>query len=140
MQSSFYFNCEILSKSKCNREDLDFFKESLENTESSPEILERIIDDSEINFQGYLSVSLDSVQFENDHFEDIEDLIDYLEEFVPGGCSNDSKIEWIPTFEIHSYVWYKQNGEWNFSKTDNESPEISDEWMDEDRGDHSDYW
>ena len=140
MQSLFYLNCEILSRSKCNREDLDYFKESLENSTASPEILEKMIDESEINFQGFINISLDSVSFENDHFEDIEDLIDSLEEFIPGGCSNDSKIEWIPSFEIFTHVWYKQNGEWHFSKMDNDSPEISDEWMDDDQGDHSDYW
>jgi len=104
-------NVELISNKKLDKSDLEVIKERMESKEDFILLYSFFIEVMELNFSGYMEIYLEDVEIEQDLQESISKMIYDLDEIVPDGLSNDSKIEWISQHHI-SNVWYKDNNIW----------------------------
>ena len=65
---------------------------------------------------------------------DLEKIVKELDSIIPGGLSNDSKIEWASTLPSINTVWYKDNNNWVERVT-----EVEREFFDESEWEDDDY-
>jgi hypothetical protein len=61
-------------------------------------------------------------------------MLEDLDLIIPGGLTNDSKIEWSSTSSISpiNIIYYKDNNEWIEKISESEMDFFNDEWIDED--------
>ena len=124
-------NAELISNNKFTQKDLDLLKEKMELKEDFIILYSVFSDVMELNFNGCLEIYLEDVEIESDLQEVIEKMVYDLDEIVPGGLSNDSKVEWIASQHV-STVWYKDSGEWIEKTTDSSDREFFDnEWAED---------
>jgi hypothetical protein len=124
-------NVELISNNKLKQSDLDSLKEKMEVREDFILLYSVFMEVMELNFNGCMEIYLEDVEIESDLQEAISKMIYDLDEIVPGGLSNDSKIEWITPQHI-SNVWYKDNNNWLEKTTDTtERDFFDDEWSDD---------
>ena len=124
-------NAELISNNKFSQRDLDLLKEKMEMKEDYIILYSVFSDVMELNFNGCLEIYLEDVEVESDLQEVIEKMVYDLDDLIPGGLSNDSKIEWIASQHV-STVWYKDNNNWIEKTTDSSDRDFFDnEWADD---------
>lgn len=119
MKRSFYISTDIISGSKVKSGGLEKIIQEIESCCKNTDLLEKIIDFLEINFQGFVTLNVEEVGMDNDFSDQIEDIIELLDEHFPGGCSSDSKIEWYSDYHPTIDTWYNDGAKWNFSQSEN---------------------
>lgn len=105
-------NAEIISNKKFTREELEEVKNRMEVSEDFLPLYSVFINSLDLNFSGHLELYIEDLEMEFDFQESISRMMEDLDEIVPGGLSNDSKIEWTVGNTSINTVWYKDNNEW----------------------------
>jgi hypothetical protein len=106
----------------------------MELVEDSILIYNIFIDCMETNFNGCLEIYVEDLELESDLQNDLEKIVKELDSIIPGGLSNDSKIEWASTLPSINTVWYKDNNNWVERVT-----EVEREFFDESEWEDDDY-
>jgi hypothetical protein len=91
----------------------------------------------EPNFNEYLEIYVDDVELDTDLQNDLEKVVNDLDSIIPGGLSNDSKIEWTAGTPAINTVWYKDNGDWFERISESEREFLSDAEFEDDDYDNS---
>ncbi len=120
MKRSFYISTDIISGSRVKSGGLEKIIQNIESECKNTDLLEKVIDFLEINFQGFVTLNVEEVAMDNDFSDQIEDIIQVLDSQLPGGCSDDSKLEWYSDYHPSIDTWYKDASKWIFSQSDNE--------------------
>ncbi len=109
---NYILNAELISNRKFTSQEVSDIKLKMELIEDSILIYNIFIDCMETNFNGCLEIYVEDLELESDLQNDLEKIVKELDEVIPGGLSNDSKIEWASTLPSINTVWYKDNGNW----------------------------
>ena len=120
MKKNFYISIDILSGSKTKDRSLEKIIQNIESECKETDLLEKIIDFLDVNFQGFVFLSVDEISLDNDFSDQIDAIIKILENQLPGGCSQDSKVEWYSDYLPNVDMWYKNDSEWEFSQYKND--------------------
>jgi hypothetical protein len=121
MKRNFYVNFDILSSRKVRKEDLEGILSRIEAGVKETDLLNKIIDFFDVNFQGYLVLSTDEVVLENDLSDQIQDTLDVIESTLPGGCALDSRADFYSDYHPNTDTWYKEKSGWVFTQEENEN-------------------
>lgn len=112
MKANYSFNAELISNRKFTVSQIEKIKSDIESKEDYLQFYQIFSDSLEVNFNGYLEIYVEDFPFDLDLSTDIEDMIGEIDEIIPGGWSNDSKIEFHSILPALTYVWYKDGKEW----------------------------
>lgn len=145
MKNSFYFTVDITSNRKSNPESLESIINLLETNSVSNDLLEPILNSISLNFQNYIFINIEDEEFPVNYSDQIEEIANLLEKFLPGGCTIDSRIEWGSDMEDFNLLWFKNKDGWEFSEIENDLRNYGDSDWDEDGGYEEDdsresYW
>lgn len=130
---NYILNAELISNRKFTPSEISDIKLKMETFEDSILIYNIFIECMEPNFNGCLEIYVEDLEMESDLQNDLERIVKELDTIIPGGLSNDSKIEWSSNLPSISTVWYKDNGNW-FERVTEVEREFFDEseWEDDD--------
>jgi hypothetical protein len=131
---NYILNAELISNRKFTSEEIADIKLKMELVEDSILIYNIFIDCMETNFNGCLEIYVEDLELESDLQNDLEKIVKELDSIIPGGLSNDSKIEWASTLPSINTVWYKDNNNWVERVT-----EVEREFFDESEWEDDDY-
>ena len=121
MKNSYYFTVDIISNEKSSPENLETIINLLETDSRSSDLLEPILNNISINFQNYIFINIEDEEFPVNYSDQIEEIFNLLEKFLPGGCTIDSRIE-----------WGSDKDNWEFSEVENDLRNYGDSDWDED--------
>lgn len=109
----YQYSLEIEINPGKGRVSIDFFKEELENCTMSPSFSFCVLDNTQRDPKGSIVILVDQWETDEDHIEDIDELIEFLEP-LEDLISFGSFMEVIdrPTFTKRNWV-YEREG-WNF--------------------------
>lgn len=112
MKSNYLLTIELISKNKFTSEEIERIKDMLDlGVDNTP--FRSIFNDSlSINFNSYLEVYAEDIEFDVVLLDELTDLINVIDSIIPGGWENDSKIEWVSEYQHTSSVWYKDGQGW----------------------------
>jgi hypothetical protein len=105
-------NAELISNKKFNSEEIKNLKEQMDLNEDYIVLYGIFMESMGNDFNGCLEIYVEDVELENDLLETIERMLKNLDELIPGGLSNDSKLEWSSGIPLMNTVWYKDNNNW----------------------------
>jgi hypothetical protein len=131
---NYILNAELISNRKFTSQEITDIKLKMELVEDSILIYNIFIDCMETNFNGCLEIYVEDLELESDLQNDLEKIVKELDSIIPGGLSNDSKIEWASTLPSINTVWYKDNNNWVERVT-----EVEREFFDESEWEDDDY-
>jgi len=143
MKNSYYLTVDVTSNKKVNEGQLDQIIESIETESRDSDLIGTILDNITLNFQSYIFISIEDEEFLANYSDQIEEICDLLERFIPGGCTVDSRIEWGSDIEEYNLLWFKNKDSWEFSEIENELKRFGSEDWNEDYDDQEDrdsYW
>jgi hypothetical protein len=142
MKSSYYLTVDATSNKKGSDESLDQIIDSLDKNSKSSDILEPILNTISLNFQNYVYIGIEEEEFPVNYSDQIEEICDLLDEFLPGGCTIDSRIEWGSDADDYNLLWFKTKDGWEFSEIENDMKNYGEkDWDDEDDEDErASYW
>jgi hypothetical protein len=134
MKSNYSFNAELISNKKFTEAQLEKIKAELEAREDYSRFYQIFSDSVEINFNGYIEIYVEDFYFDLDLSSDVEDMIDEIDDIIPGKWSNDSKVEFHSNIPPITYIWYKDGKEWKevAKNPDREDLFSSDNWIEGD--------
>lgn len=132
-------NAELVSNKKFDESSLAEIKNSMESKEDFIAFYSIFAESMQISFNDFIEIYVEDYILENDLQNDLGRMLKDLDLTIPGGLSNDSKIEWVSDFSNITVVWYKDNGSWIETITDTES-DFLDDWMDQDSYDRDDLY
>lgn len=138
MKSNYLLTIELISKNKFTSEEIERIKDMLDlGVDNTP--FRSIFNDSlSINFNSYLEVYAEDIEFDVVLLDELTDLINVIDSIIPGGWENDSKIEWVSEYQHTSSVWYKDGQGWvNVTKENDRGLLGEDEEWDEDLDDYN---
>jgi len=141
MKSDYFLNVELISKRRLTQKDLEEFRNSIELNDEFLSFCMLFSKHSEINFSGHLEVYIEDQPFETDLLLDVESIIDVIEDFIPGGWDDDSKVEWISELPPSTtYVWFKEGNSWKSLSREHERGFLGEdeEWDDDDYPNYDD--
>ena len=75
---------------------------------------------------------MEDLELDTDLQNDLEKVVKDLDSIIPGGLSNDSKIEWTTGTPAINTVWYKDNGNWFERISESEREFFSDSNFEDD--------
>jgi hypothetical protein len=145
MGNSNYLNVDIVSNQKTSEEELEKIISGIESSVKYPDVMEAFISNISLNFQNYVCILIEDLEFDNDYSDQLDDLLCAVENFIPGGSTVDSRVEWTPEMDDHNYIWFKTEEAWTFTESENENKNFgSADWSDDDyadsEGDVDSYW
>jgi len=134
MKTDYFLNVELTSNKKFDKSDLEEFKNSVELNDDFLIFCELFSKYAEINFSGHLEIYIEDYPFESDVLSDVKNFIEILDELIPEGWENDSKIEWVTELPPSAaYVWFKDGDSWESLINYHERGFLDeDEWDDDD--------
>ncbi len=113
MKSNYFLTVDLTSNKKFLKDQIDEIKSGLELNEDFLKFCTLFSASLDINFNGYIEIYIEDHPFDNDILNEVEDLIENLDSFIPGGWVSDSKIEWVSEIPDQTYVWFKDGDEWS---------------------------
>ncbi len=131
---NYILNAELISNRKFTSQEIMDIKLKMELVEDSILVYNIFIECMETNFNGCLEIYVEDLELESDLQNDLERIVKELDSIIPGGLSNDSKIEWASTIPSINTVWYKDNNNWVERVT-----EVEREFFDESEWEDDDY-
>jgi hypothetical protein len=131
---NYILNAELISNRKFTSQEIMDIKLKMELVEDSILVYNIFIECMETNFNGCLEIYVEDLELESDLQNDLERIVKELDLIIPGGLSNDSKIEWASTIPSINTVWYKDNNNWVERVT-----EVEREFFDESEWEDDDY-
>jgi hypothetical protein len=122
MKSNYFFTSELISSRKFTESQLNEIKNEIETREDFPQFCSVFLRYLEINFSGHVEIYVEDFSFDIDLSSDLQRMVTEIDNFIPGGWSNDSKLEFYSEIPPTNMVWYKEDMQWNFTVTN--SPRI----------------
>ena len=130
-------NAELISNKKFTSQDIEALKEKMELNEDYIVLYRIFIESMGNDFNGCLEIYVEDLEMEIDLQEMIEKMILDLDETIPGGFSNDSKIEWSCGSPMITTVWYKDNNNWIEKITESDREYFGSQVWDDDDYDNT---
>ena len=136
MKSNYFLTVDLTSNKKFLKDQIEEIKSNLELNEDFLKFCTLFSTALDVNFNGYVEIYIEDQPFDNDILSEVEDLVENLDSFIPGGWVSDSKIEWISEIPDQTYVWFKDGSEWSSVVREHDRGFIGEEeeW-DDDSGD-----
>jgi len=134
---NYILNAELITNNKFKASEILDIKLLMESREDFIILYNIFIDCMEPNFNEYLEIYVDDVELDTDLQNDLEKVVNDLDSIIPGGLSNDSKIEWTAGTPAINTVWYKDNGDWFERISESEREFLSDAEFEDDDYDNS---
>ncbi len=113
MKSNYFLTVDLTSNKKFLSDQIDEIKSNLELNEDFLKFCTIFAASIDVNFNGYVEIYIEDHPFDNDILSEVEDLIENLDSFIPGGWVSDSKIEWVSEIPDQTYVWFKDGNAWS---------------------------
>jgi|688.fasta_scaffold68226_2 hypothetical protein len=133
--NNYILNAELITNKKFTANEILDIKLLMESREDFIILYNIFIDCMGSNFNGCLEICVEDVELDTDLQNDLEKVVKDLDSIIPGGLSNDSKIEWTAGTPAINTVWYKDNGNWFERISESEREFFSDsEFEDDDYG------
>jgi len=129
---NYILNAEIMSNRKFTSREMLDIKSLMESREDFIILYNIFIDCMESNFNGCLEIYVEDLELDTDLQNDLEKVVKDLDSIIPGGLSNDSKIEWTAGTPAINTVWYKDNGNWFERISESEREFFSDSNFEDD--------
>ena len=129
---NYILNAEIMSNKKFTPSEMADIKLVMESREDFIILYNIFIDCMESNFNGCLEIYVEDLELDTDLQNDLEKVVKDLDSIIPGGLSNDSKIEWTTGTPAINTVWYKDNGNWFERISESEREFFSDSNFEDD--------
>jgi hypothetical protein len=134
---NYILNAEIMTNRKFTPSEILDIKSVMESREDFIILYSIFIDCMEPNFNGCLEIYVEDLELDTDLQNDLEKVVNDLDTLIPGGLSNDSKIEWTAGTPAINTVWYKDNGNWIERISESEREFFSDADFEDDDYDNS---
>ena len=134
---NYILNAEIMTNRKFTPSEILEIKSVMESREDFIILYSIFIDCMESNFNRCLEIYVEDVELDTDLQNDLEKAVKDLDSIIPGGLSNDSKIEWTAGTPAINTVWYKDNGDWFERISESEREFFSDAKFEDDDYDNS---
>ncbi len=134
MKSSYYLNIDIVSRRKFTNGDVEKIKSSLDLNEDFLDLCSILSESISMNFSSHIEIYAEDIEFDVDKLSEIEKLVDIIDTFIPGGCGNDSKIEWTSEYPDTSSLWFKNDDTWELVVKDHDRGI----WREEEEWDNTD--
>jgi|TARA_R110000868_G_scaffold89874_1_gene249871 hypothetical protein len=134
---NYILNAELITNNKFTASEILDIKLLMESREDFIILYNIFIDCIESNFNGFLEIYVEDVELDTDLQNDLEKVVNDLDSIIPGGLSNDSKIEWTAGTPAINTVWYKDNGDWFERISESEREFLSDAEFEDDDYDNS---
>jgi hypothetical protein len=137
MKSNYSFTAELISNKKFTESQLNDIKNEIETREDLAQLHSVFLRYIEINFSGHIEIYVEDFGFDIDLSSDIEIMVSEIDGIIPGGWSNDSKIEFYIEFPATNLVWYKEDMKWNFTSSNSPKSDFfaSDGWEEPEKDD-----
>lgn len=132
IMQNYILNAEIMSNKKFTPSEMADIKLVMESREDFIILYNIFIDCMESNFNGCLEIYVEDLELDTDLQNDLEKVVKDLDSIIPGGLSNDSKIEWTTGTPAINTVWYKDNGNWFERISESEREFFSDSNFEDD--------
>jgi len=132
IMQNYILNAEIMSNRKFTSREMLDIKSLMESREDFIILYNIFIDCMESNFNGCLEIYVEDLELDTDLQNDLEKVVKDLDSIIPGGLSNDSKIEWTAGTPAINTVWYKDNGNWFERISESEREFFSDSNFEDD--------
>ena len=133
-------NAELISNKKFNKISLDEIKKNMESREDFIAFYSIFMDYSmQMNFSDFIEIYIEDFFMDIDLQNDIQPMLKDLDKLIPGGLSNDSKIEWSSGLSPITVVWYKDNNTWTEKISESEIDFIDEDWTENEDYDSDPY-
>ena len=113
MKSNYFLTIDLTSNKKFLREQIENIKSNLELNEDFLKFSTLFSTALDVNFNGFIEIYIEDQPFDNDILNEVEELIENIDSFIPGGWVSDSKIEWVSEIPDQTYVWFKDGDKWS---------------------------
>jgi hypothetical protein len=113
MKSNYFLTIDLTSNKKFLKDQIDEIKSNLELNEDFLKFSTLFSAALDVNFIGYVEIYIEDQPFDNDILSEVEEMIDNLDSFIPGGWASDSKVEWVSEIPDQTYVWFKDGDDWS---------------------------
>ena len=113
MKSNYFLTIDLTSNKKFLRDQIEDIKSNLELNEDFLKFSTLFSAALDVNFNGFIEIYIEDQPFDNDILNEVEDLIENIDSFIPGGWVSDSKIEWVSEVPDQTYVWFKDGDIWS---------------------------
>jgi len=137
IMKNYILNAELITNNKFTAKEILDIKLLMESREDFIILYNIFIDCMESNFNRCLEIYVEDVELDTDLQNDLEKAVKDLDSIIPGGLSNDSKIEWTAGTPAINTVWYKDNGDWFERISESEREFFSDAEFEDDDYDNS---
>lgn len=128
MKSNYFLYVELVSSSKFPKSGIDELQSKLDSDDHFLPFSDAFNSSIDHNFNNHIEIYVEDFPFEIDLYEEIEKIIKIIEDMVPGGWANDSKIEWISESPKSTTVWYKDSNEWKKVMRSNGRDPAGSDW------------
>jgi hypothetical protein len=130
MKSNYYLNVDLVSKKKFSPDDLEKIKNDLELNEDFFDLCSILSESISINFSNHIEIYVEDVEFDSDKMNEVEEFVTVIDSTISGGWGNDSKIEWTSEYPNISYLWFKNDEDWDLVTKDHDRGVLgeSEEW------------
>ena len=133
-------NAELISNKKFDKSSLEEIKKNMESREDFIAFYSIFIDYSmQMNFSDYIEIYIEDFVMDIDLQSDIQPMLKDLDDLIPGGLANDSKIEWSSSLSPVTVVWYKDNNVWTEKISESDVEFLDEGWNDQDDYDSDPY-
>lgn len=120
MESNYYLNIDLVSKKKFSPEDLGKIKNALELNEDFFDLCSILSESISINFSNHIEIYAEDVEFDSNKMSEVEEFVSIIDSTISGGWCNDSKIEWTSEYPNISYLWFRNNEDWDLITKDHD--------------------
>lgn len=134
MNSGYYLSVDLISRKKFIPGDLERIVSVIESNDDFFDLCSALSASISMNFSNHLEIYAEDIKFDSDKISEVEQFIEILDSLIPGGWSNDSKIEWSSDYPERTYLWFKNSDVWE-SVTKNHDRGI---WREEEEWDGRD--
>jgi len=141
MKSNYFLTIDLTSNKKFLREQIENIKSNLELNEDFLKFSTLFSTALDVNFNGFIEIYIEDQPFDNDILNEVEELIENIDSFIPGGWVSDSKIEWVSEIPDQTYVWFKDGNAWSSIIKEHDRGFIGEEeeWNDDSSDSYSSY-
>ena len=141
MKSNYFLTIDLTSNKKFLREQIENIKSNLELNEDFLKFSTLFSTALDVNFNGFIEIYIEDQPFDNDILNEVEELIENIDSFIPGGWVSDSKIEWVSEVPDQTYVWFKDGNAWSSIIKEHDRGFIGEEeeWNDDSSDSYSSY-
>ena len=141
MKNNYFLTIDLTSSRKFLKDQIEDIKSSLELNEEFLKFSTMFSESLDLNFNGFVEIYIEDQEFDNDILSEVEDLVENIDSFIPGGWVSDSKIEWVSEIPGQTYIWFKDGDVWSSIVKEHDRGFIGEEeeWDDDSNDAYSSY-